>query len=189
MIFIFLLTVVAVALFVFLMFSQLTVWKRHWALEKKYLVRAEKSELVYLVALGKMKPEDKLFEKTYETLDLFEEVCGHLSFRHLITALEGADKDVFNKEHANELVRLMASSTIEVKNVVRHSYETIGKIVLKNSLTTSFFFFLVRKTFVKLVFYRLPRFILDSIKRVFRKRWEAISNLIYFEDKMNLRFN
>lgn len=188
MIFIFLLTVIAVGLFAFLTFSHLMVWERHWALEKKYLVRSEKSELIYLVGLGKMKPGDELFKKTYEALDVFEEVCGHLSFRHLINALEN-DSDVFNKEHANELVRLMASSPTDVKDIVRHCYETIGKIVLKNSLTTSFFFYLIRKTFVKIMFYRLPRFVLDSIKRVFKKRWNAISNLIYFEDKMNLRFS
>jgi len=186
MIFVLLLTVIAVALFLFLLVTQLTVWKKHLALQKKYLIRKEKSELVYLVGLGKIKATDELFEKTYLTLNSFEQVCGKFSFRHIITIMEN-DKDFFRKQDVVRISDLLKSSTEDVQKVIRHSYETIGRIILRNSHTTSFFFFLVRKTFVKILFEKFPQFILDSLKRLFRNQWETISTLIYFEDKMNLR--
>lgn len=178
---------VAIGMYVFMVVSYFTLWKPEYTKRGKYTIQKQKDELIFLVGENLLSSEDDLFRNTYNILEVFEPICDKISFRHIFEALEKASKDGLRREDIMKTAHRLDSAPKEVQDAVRNSYMAIMGMVIQNSITLSVFFFLLRKTIVKVVFVNMPRFLINIFKKIFRTQSEAISEIVFVEKNIGLR--
>jgi hypothetical protein len=182
-------TLALILAWLYAVYAHTFVWRKHYHEENKYRLRKEKSDLIYLIATGRLTPDDEFFTRTYGLLDSFEDVCGHFSLKHVVGIAERTSEKSLDEPEVHRLSGLLQSKPKDVQEVFRNSYQTIGRIILQNSLTISVSLFLARKAFIRFIFNRLPDFVKTLGKNLFSRQWEIIRTLLTFEEGMNLRIS
>ncbi len=149
--FIFLLGI-AIIIAGYAVFDAFTISRTFRKTSKCYLLRQRRDELVYLVAEKKISVNDPLFKHMFQFLETFESVCDHISLKHVFEELSQRKANPFDVNEINEFRRQIEGSHKEVQHLVMTSLRDTSMIVISNSVTLKFLFYVLKITILK----RLP---------------------------------
>jgi hypothetical protein len=174
---------IAIIVIGFAIFDHFTLARTYRKNKNTYVVRARRDELVYLAAEQKISVNDPLFAEMFQFLESFESVCDHISLKHLFEDLSRRKVNPLDVSRFEELRQRIDASHAEVKPVVLASIKDTAHIMIANSLTLKFLFYLLRIT----VFKRLPHWLRNWSKSLVGPLWNTAKGLIALDQTFGLK--
>ena len=150
---------------------------------KRYLLRERKDQLVLLAIESKINLNDVLFKEVFQFLDSFEDVCDHVSLKHVLEELERRKMNPFNQKKTVNLIDLVEKSPKEVQVVVKTALRESALMIISNSLSVRFVFYLLKIAVLK----KLPRWVRAKVKKIFGSKWETAKSLLTIDEHYGLK--
>lgn len=157
--------------------------RTHSREEKRYLLRQRRDDLVYLAVQGKITPSDPLFTELFPLLESFEDICNDLSIIHLIEGRRRVKPESLNVQRVKEFIQRIENSDKDVREVAESSLRDMARIVIQNSITIKFLFYVLKIAIQQY----LPSWLKKQIKRFVGPFWEAAKGIALIDDNIGLQ--
>lgn len=130
--------ILSISLQIFIIFAfWFFVGRRHQQKANTYPLYSARDKFVLLVAKGKLKEEDHLFQFFYKTINVIISNSKKFTFTRFVRALEGTREkglDPTDEKKLEEVMRALAKvEDPEIKEAVLSFYQEVFGLLVKNS--------------------------------------------------------
>ncbi len=174
---------IAIIIVGFATFDRFTLARTFSKTRKCYLLRKRKDELVFLAVENKIAVDDQLFKDMFQFLESFESVCDHLSLKHLLEDLNHRKVNPMDARNFDEFKKRIEKSDKEVQQIVLASLQETALMVISNSATVRFLFYVLKVALFK----KMPNWLKRKIKSYFGPLWDTTRGIIAIDKTFGLR--